>query len=187
MGCDIHGVWECKLPNGIWAAFREINDGRSYTWFGIIAAVRVGIGAYEVVRSDRFGTCSTPWDPRDADGDAGAYWSGYCESWGMDLHSHSQASWDDVYAANAEKRAMDLLNNNEGILDEGECTDHERLPTLDEVVAEIWIGGHQDRGWRPNAIPMNVPLRDVLGLGPEAALDDEGVRSRIRMVVAFDN
>jgi len=177
MGCDIHGVWECKLPNGVWAAFREINDGRSYTWFGIIAAVRCA--------ADRVGiACSTPWDPRDADGDAGAYWSGYCESWGRDLHSHSRASWDDVYAANAEKRAMDLLNNNEGILDEGECTDHEILPALDDVVNEIWIGGHAAR---PNTIPMYVPLRDVLGLGPEATLDDPGVRSRIRMVVAFDN
>ena len=179
MGCDIHGVWECKLPNGVWAAFREINDNRYYTWFGLIAQVRGSVRGEE-----RY---SIPWDPRDFDGDTGAYWTGYCEARGANLHSHSQASWDDVYAANAEKRAMDLLNNNEGILGEGECTDHERLPTLDEVVAEIWIGGHQDRGWRPRVIPMNVPLRDVLGLGPEAALDDEWVRSRIRMVVAFDN
>jgi hypothetical protein len=179
MGCDIHGVWECKLPNGVWAVFREINESRSYTWFGIIARVRGGGGGAD--------PCSIPWDPRDFDGDAGAYWSGYCESWGRDLHSHSRASWDDVYAANAEKRAQDLLNNNEGILDEGECADHEILPALDDVVNEIWIGGHQDRGWRPNTIPMYVPLRDVLGLGPEATLDDPGVRSRIRMVVAFDN
>lgn len=179
MGCDIHGVWECKLPNGMWAAFREINDGRYYTWFGLIAQVRGGWRG-----EARY---SIPWDPRDFNGDTGAYWTGYCEAWGADLHSHSQASWDDVAAANAEKRAMDLLNNNEGILSEGECTDHETLPALDEVVAEIWIGGHQDCGWRPNAIPMNVPLRDVLGLGPEATLDDESVRSRIRMVVAFDN
>ena len=179
MGCDIHGVWECKLPNGVWAAFREINDNRYYTWFGLIAQVRGSMRGEE-----RY---STPWDPRDFAGDTGAYWTGYCEAWGADLHSHSQASWDDVYAANAEKRAIDHLNNNEGILGEEECTDHERLPTLDEVVAEIWIGGHQDCGWRPRVIPMNVPLRDVLGLGPEAALDDERVRSRIRMVVAFDN
>jgi hypothetical protein len=179
MGCDIHGVWECKLPNGVWAVFREINEGRSYTWFGIIAQVRGGgRGA---------GPFSFPWDPRDFDGNTGAYWSGYCESWGADLHNHSQASWDDVYAANAEKRAQDLLNNNEGILDEGECADHEILPALDDVVNEIWIGGHQDRGWRPNTIPMNIPLRDVLGLGPEATLDDLEIRSRIRMVMAFDN
>jgi hypothetical protein len=180
MGCDIHGVWECKLPNGVWAAFREINESRSYTWFGIIANVRGRGGAAA-------GTCSIPWDPRDADGDTGAYWSGYCESWRGDVHSHSQASWDDVYAANAEKRAMELLNNNEGILNEGECTDHEALPALDDVVNEIWVGGHPDHGWRPNTIPMNIPLRDVLGLGPEATLDDPRVRSRIRMVMAFDN
>lgn len=179
MGCDIHGVWECKLPNGVWAAFREINDGRYYAWFELIAQVRGAPG-------DAGTRNSIPWDPRDFDGDTGAYWTGYCEAWGADLHSHSRASWDDVFAANAEKRAMDL-NNNEGILDEDDRPDHETLPALDEVVAEIWIGGHQDRGWRPNAIPMNVPLRDVLGLGPEATLDDEGVRSRIRMVVAFDN
>jgi len=159
--------------------FREINESRSYTWFGIIARVRAGGGGAD--------PCSIPWDPRDFEGDAGAYWSGYCESWGRDLHSHSQASWDDVYAANAEKRAMELLNNTEGILDEGECTDHEALPALDDVVNEIWIGGRPDGGWRPNTIPMNVPLRDVLALGPEATLDDPGVRSRIRMVVAFDN
>jgi hypothetical protein len=34
---------------------------------------------------------------------------------------------------------------------------------------------------------MNIPLRDVLALGPEATLDDPRVRSRIRMVMAFDN
>jgi hypothetical protein len=178
MGCDIHGVWECKLPNGVWAAFREINDSRDYAWFGIIACVRDSVQAEE--------RCSTPWDPRDFDGGVGAYWTGYCEAWGIDLHNHSQASWDDVYAANAEKRRV-MLADGARYADPSDGVDHETLPALDDVVAEIWVGGHQDHGWRPNEIPMNVPLRDVLGLGPEAHLDDEGVRSRIRMVVAFDN
>ena len=178
MGCDIHGVWECKLPNGVWAAFREINDNRSYTWFGLIAQVR-GVAVGE----ERY---STPWDPRDFDGGTGAYWTGYCEAWGGDLHSHSQASWDDVYAANAEKRRVMLLAN-AGMPDTSDGIDHDTLPDLDDGVAEIWVGGRQDRGWRPNAVPMNIPLRDVLGLGPEATLDDLEIRSRIRMVVAFDN
>ena len=178
MGCDIHGVWECKLPNGTWAAFREINEGRSYTWFGIIAQVRGGgRGA---------GPFSFPWDPRDFDGDTGTYWSGYCESWGADLHNHSQASWDDVYAANDENRKQEE-DDKFGGSDLGAVVDHEALPALDDVVNEIWVGGHFDRGWRPNTIPMNIPLRDVLGLGPEATLDDLEIRSRIRMVMAFDN
>ena len=115
MGCDIHGVWECKLPNGTWAAFREINEGRNDE-------------NRKQEEDDKFG--------------------------GSDL---------------------------------GAVVDHEALPALDDVVNEIWVGGHFDRGWRPNAIPMNVPLRDVLGLGPEATLDDLEIRSRIRMVMAFDN
>jgi hypothetical protein len=180
MGCDIHGVWECKLPNGIWAAFREINESRSYTWFGIIARVRGGSGAAD--------PCSIPWDPRDFDGDTGAYWSGYCESWRGDLHSHSQASWDDVYAANDENRKQEEDDPYAVVARvDAAVADHEALPALDDVVNEIWVGGHPDHGWRPNTIPMNIPLRDVLGLGPEATLDDPRVRSRIRMVMAFDN
>jgi hypothetical protein len=40
MGCDIHGVWECKLANGDWVAFKHISDERSYEWFGILSGVR---------------------------------------------------------------------------------------------------------------------------------------------------
>lgn len=178
MGRDIHGVWECKLPNGEWVVFKEINDSRNYTWFGIIARVQ-----WLDAREERY---SIPWDPRDFDGGTGAYWTGYCEAWGLDLHSHSRVSWDDVYAANAEHRRVMLLAN-PARRSRADGIDHETLPDLDDGVAEIWIGGHQDRGWRPNAIPMNIPLRDVLGLGPEATLDDLEIRSRIRMVVAFDN
>lgn len=171
MGADVHGVWECKLPNGTWAVFRDINDTRSYEWFGILSGVRE-----HGPRCD-----SIPWDPR-REPDAGEYWLGVCQR--GDLHNHTLVSIP------ALRQANEVLHRRraEWNLMEIAAEDHEPEPGLDEIVDEIWVGGTVTGEWqplRPHVIPMRIPLREVLGLGPEARIED--AFGLLRMVVAYDS
>lgn len=176
MGCDIHGVWECKLPNGIWVAFSSINDDRSYEWFGILSGVR------------RYGPrCdSEPWNPCENPEDAGEYWLRVCE--GGDLHSHTLITIPALRQANEEFRRTLIEWAKEDDELTVETTDHEPVPDLDETVRAVWLGATANPDifdLEPNELQLGVPLRDVLGLGPEATLDDAA--HLIRMVVAYDS
>ncbi len=171
MGADIHGVWECRLPNGVWVVFRDINDTRSYEWFGILSGVR----------RDGPECDSIPWDPRK-ERDAGEYWLGVCQ--GGDLHGHT------LVPIPALRQANDALHRRraEWNLMEDSADDHEPEPSLDEIVDEIWVGGSHEGRWaplRPHVIPMRIPLREVLGLGPEARIED--AFGLLRMMVAYDS
>jgi hypothetical protein len=160
MGCDIHGVWEVLLDNGIWYAIKCVNDDRSYAWFGILSGVRregPKCGSYE-------------WDPRDQEEEAGKYWFDYCSRWGADLHSHTLIQLSDVIEAN---EAIGFV--------------HEPIPDLDSIVPELLMNGGNDEDDGPTTMQMNLPLREIMKLSPEAKIDDPEVASRLRMVVAYDN
>lgn len=173
MGADIHGVWECRLPNGTWVAFREINLDKNYTWFGILSGVR-GEGP----KCD-----SIEWDPRK-ERDAGEYWLNFCRD--VDLFGHTLVSIPALRQANEEfHRSQSVWN----LTAAGE-DDRELEPSLNEIVKEIWLGSHlEKRGMMnahvPSALTMGIPLREVLGLGPEARIED--AFGLIRMVVAYDS
>lgn len=176
MGCDIHGVWECRLSNGDWVAFGRINDERSYEWFGILSGVR-----RDGPRCD-----AIEWDPRREPADyVGIYWLDICKSWDLDFHSHALVSIPALLQAN--KEYIKAIKDNEGY---EEVDDHERIPSLDDIVEKILIGfgGFDENGkGLDRAVTMGIPLRDVMMLGPAATIDDPDVISRIRMVVAYDN
>lgn len=173
MGADIHGVWECRLPNGTWVAFREINLDKSYTWFGILSGVR-GDGP----RCD-----SIPWDPRK-ERDAGEYWLNFCRD--VELFGHTLISIPALRQANEELHVLHAEWNPM----ESAADDHEPEPSLNEIVKEIWLGSHvEKRGMMnvhvPSVLPMGIPLREVLGLGPDARIEE--AFGLLRMVVAYDS
>jgi hypothetical protein len=177
MGCDIHGVWECRLPNGVWAVFNGINDNRSYEWFGILSGVR-----RHGPRCD-----SEPWNPCDHPEDAGEYWLRICED--GDLHSHTLVSIPALRQANVEhhKTLLEWAQQDEN--PSHDLSSYEPVPDLDEIVRAVWLGADRvrggDYGFIPRELVLGVPLRDVLGLGPEATIDDAA--HLIRMVVAYDS
>jgi hypothetical protein len=173
MGADIHGVWECKLPNGQWVAFKEINLIRNYSWFGIISGVR-GDGP----RCE-----SIEWDPR-RERDAGEYWLTTCEHAGY--HGHTLVSIPALREANVEFRRLQADWSPE----DHQLNDWEPEPDLDEIVDELRLGARVDETsyfpvMYPNSLRMGVPLRDVLGLGPGATIED--AFGLLRMVVAYDS
>jgi len=174
VGADIHGVWECKLPNGVWVAFSGINDARSYEWFGILSGVR-----RHGPRCD-----SEPWNPCDHPEDAGEYWLRVCEGGG--LHNHTLITIPALRQANEEFRRTLIEWAQQDEENVPDPDDQEPVPDLDETVRAVWLGASRhDWGVEPNELQLGVPLREVLGLGPEATIDD--AVHLIRMVVAYDS
>lgn len=171
MGADIHGVWECRLPNGTWAVFRDINNGKNYEWFGILSGVRA--------HGPR--CSSTQWDPR-REYDVGEYWLEVCKREGLFSHT--------LVSIPALRQANEVLHLHRAEWNPAEvaASDWEPEPSLDETVDEIWVGGTFVGKWvpiRPHVIPMRIPLREVLGLGPSARIED--AFDLLRMVVAYDS
>ena len=172
MGADIHGVWECRLPNGTWVAFREINRSRNYNWFGILSGVR----------EDGPMCDSIEWDPR-REYDVGEYWLSFCQ--GGDLHSHTLVSIPALRQAN---EALHRRRAEWNLMEDAE-DDREPEPSLNEIVKEIWLGARVEKRGTfdvrvPNTLGMGIPLREVLGLGPEARIED--AFGLLRMVIAYD-
>jgi len=177
MGCDIHGVWEVRVPDGRWFAFRSISDNRSYAWFGIMSGVR-GEGP----RCD-----SECWDPTEAEPGTevvGDYWRDICARWGRGFHSHTVASVDTVRAANDEYCAE--MQERYGERNEVSSLEYEQIPRPDDIVQELWLGLSDDRG-EANSLTMGIPLREVMGLQSDVHGDDERFKSRLRYLCAYDN
>jgi len=176
MGTDIHGVWEVRVPDGRWFAFRTISDGRSYSWFGIMSGVR-GDGP----RCD-----SECWDPTEAEPGAeivSDYWREICTRWGAGFHSHTVASVDTVRAANDEYCAE--MQDRHGPLHEVSSLEYEEIPRPDDIIGELWLG--IDRWGEMNSLPLGIPLRDVMGLPSDIHGDDERFKSRLRYLCAYDS
>lgn len=87
MGCDIHGFWEFKTPDGAWIAFETVNDTRSYWWFGIIGGVRRPMGD--------LGT-----EKRGVPDDCSGAWRQQVDTWDRDFHSHTWLTPAEVKRAN---------------------------------------------------------------------------------------
>lgn len=171
MGCDIHGVWELMLPNGTWVAFKEINLGQNYDWFGVLSGVRT------------YGPCcdAMPWDPRDADDDPeviGRYWRGVCERW-PDLHNHTLASAEAIMQANDEWRTRQIEYVEEPT-EHDVITNWEPIPSPDDEVESLMFGIDAE-------VPMRVPLREILGIPDNVNGHDPRFLDRIRFVCAYDS
>ena len=166
MGCDIHGFWEFKTPDGAWIAFERINDARSYTWFGIIAGVRRPSGNLETAERGVPADCSNAWRQ-------------FVDAWGRDLHSHTWLTPAEVRQAN---RDLFLSYRKE----DGEETDpedlwsadnyHETIPVPQRNVSRIFLPGPENRY---KEMAWTGTLAEIIG--------DQDLSDKIRMVIAFDN
>lgn len=163
MGCDIHGFWEVKTKTGAWIAFREVNDARSYGWFGLIAGVRTGNRE----------TCETAG--RGIPDDVGSAWRDYCDGWGNDLHSKTWLTAEEVIAANAEFK-KELEKYKEDGQDEYTITDYESIPAASDMVPQLYVGMSRDN---VNKYPWMGALNEVAGI------DD--LTDRLRIVIGFDS
>jgi len=164
MGCDIHGFWEVKTKTGAWIAFREVNDSRSYDWFGLIAGVRTGNRE----------TCETAG--RGVPDDVGAAWRDYCAGWGANLHSKTWLYPDEIAAANVEFKIIcekyeDEVDSNLILI-----IDHEPIPQASDMVPQLYVGSQRDN---INSYPWTGTLDAVAGT------DD--LTDRLRVVIGFDS
>lgn len=199
MGCDIHGYWELYHPDlKRWVVFKDIGSGRSYHWFGILSGVRGGGPKISSIEGgpniDMVSSRETIVRSGSAidDENFSRVWVEYCKSWGRDLHSHTVVPYDEVMAANLKKWQERSLEDGDG--DDEEAVDaypdldkimmryYEEVPDPDFVVEDIsfdtqWIEEYSAQ--QPLRLPMNLPLRDILGT------DD--LSQVVRMVVAYDN
>jgi hypothetical protein len=164
MGCDIHGFWEVKTKSGAWIAFREVNDSRSYDWFGLIAGVRTGNRE----------TCETAG--RGVPDDVGAAWRDYCAGLGADLHSKTWLYPDEIAAANVEFKIICEKYNDEGDSNLILRIDHEPIPQVSDMVPQLYVGMSRDN---VNKYPWTGTLDAVAGT------DD--LTGRLRVVIGFDS
>ena len=174
MGCDIHGLWELKTPEGKWVAFRYVNDTRSYTWFALIADVR--------------GRAGSETSRRGIPDDASAAWNQYCQAWGNGLHSHTWLTPSEVMLANKRLYAFYKADDN-GRKDAESCLYlpddalhhadghyHETVPMPEDLLDQIILAGADQRH----------TLMQWTGTIAENAHTDD-IWQSIRLVVAFDN
>ena len=203
MGCDIHGFFELFHPEfNRWVAFKGINEGRSYRWFGILSGVRgdgpqvaseeagpeIDFKAYRSRRRD------LELSGREEDDEEySRAWVEYCKSWGADLHSHTVVPYEEIMAANVRKWESDkqISEYDDGVQEEGEdppdiakisMSYWQEVPDPDFFVEEIVFDTQWDeKGQRqePMRLPMNLPLCEIVGT--------RDLSEVVRMVVAYDN
>lgn len=175
MGTDISGVWECMLPNGTWVAFREINTEPSYTWFGILSGVR---GPGPKVEAISFDPCDNDDDPEVVS----RFWRTACLRYSM--HDHTLASLLTIREANEifSQTMVDEWGEEEAIA----IGEHERVPYPGEIVESLWFDFNETTG-QPAELPMNIPLREVMGLPADVGPEDDRFISRVRFLCAYDS
>lgn len=167
MGTDIHGYWELKTSEGVWVAFRLVNEGRNYPWFGILANVR----GHHLLKEQREWTArGMPPDPSDA-------WHTYTfsgtkhKSW---LHNHTWLTYDEVLQANNLLREID---RRDWIAERSSyLTVYEPVPAADDEVAQLYLGSREGK---PTHLPWFGQLSDLV--------PPHEFSKRLRMVVAFDS
>jgi len=159
MGCDIHGFWEVKDHTGNWIAFRTINPGRNYMWFGIIAGVRGG---------PDIGTTS-----RGVPDDASGAYRDMVDEWGVDLHSHTWLTSSEV-----QKACGELSNRMVEAYNESHEEAYEEVPQLDDTVDQLIVGwgdNHDNIAWN-----WFGKLKDLMYPGGT-------LNNCLRMVICFDS
>ena len=165
MGCDIHGFWEVQLPSGKWFAIREINNDRSYMWFGAVAGVR----SQDI----------SPIVPvRGSPADASIAWADYCtdEIESGFLHHSTWLTPSEISAANAAYREA-----TKDWREPQHPNDHESVPRLTDEVCELitgynYVSGHGNT----QIIKWAGTIEDLIG-------KDAIYEQSIRFVCAFDN
>jgi hypothetical protein len=168
MGCDIHGFWEVQTPSGKWFAIREINDNRSYMWFGAVAGVRSqDISPIVAVRG--------------SPADASIAWVDYCtdEIKSGFLHHPTWLTPSEISAANtayweATKDWQDTTVSRQP-------NDHESIPRLTDEVRELITGYNYVSGHG------NTQIIKWAGTVEELIGKDAIYEQSIRFVCAFDN
>lgn len=162
VGTDIHGYWELKTDDDIWVAFRGVNEGRYYQWFGVIAGIRAAVVFEETKRWAGRGMPPTP----------SAAWRTYTLvdskddfSW---LHGHTWLTYDEVNLAN------ELYKHNFLELRDQEIV--EPLPLPDDEISQLYLAG--ERG-KPTPLPWFGKLSELV--------PPEQMSARLRLVVAFDS
>lgn len=162
VGTDIHGYWELKTDDDIWVAFRGVNEGRYYRWFGVIAGIR----------SPTIPEESKIWHARGMPPNPSAAWQTYTLiadkndfSW---LHGHTWISYDEMQLAN------ELYIQNANWSDDRELP--EPLPTPDDEITQLYLAGARGK---PTPLPWFGKLSELV---PPSQMSD-----RLRLVVAFDS
>jgi hypothetical protein len=217
MGCDIHGYWELYHPQfKRWIAFRMINDGRSYNWFGILSGVR-GEGPLVASLIDagpsfagQSSKSITEEEITSDDEDFSVAWRRYVAQWGEDLHSFTVVPYDEVRKANAIYRFCQMQNIYPVSLTQAQieeiCDPDFGLEDDDELLSDP--DDEDPRNDReplpgPNDIierlildmkrdadwevhPKNLPMNVPLG-EIIGTYDPKEVAKLVRMVVAYDN
>ena len=84
MGCDIHGSIEIKTNSGKWIELQQLDVGRNYDMFGVLADVRNYVNAVSIS------------EPRGIPEDVSKKVMKEIEGWDCDGHSHSWLSWKDI-------------------------------------------------------------------------------------------
>ena len=216
MGCDIHGYWELYHPQfKRWIAFRMINDGRSYSWFGILSGVR-GEGplvASHIDAGPSFAGQSsksiTEEEITSDDEDFSVAWRRYVAQWGEDLHSFTVVPYDEVRKANAINRVCQMRNVYPGSLSQAQieeiCDPDFGSEDDDELLDPEDEDPRDDREPLPDpndiierlildmkrdadwdVHPKNLPMNVPLG-EIIGTYDPKEVAKLVRMVVAYDN
>lgn len=167
MGCDIHGFWEARSPSGKWFAIHEINNDRSYTWFGAVAGVRSSISPIVPVRGSPV--------------DASIAWADYCtdEIASGFLHHSTWLTPSEISAANAVYR--EATKGWPATPGTQHPNDHESVPQLTDEVNELitgynYVSGHGNT----QIIKWAGTIEDLIG-------KDAIYEQSIRFVCAFDN
>lgn len=163
-----------RLPSGKWFAIREINNARTYTWFGAVAGVRTrDIAPIAPVRGM----------PADASDTWVQYCNGDIES-GF-LHNVTWLTPSEVAEANrlySEQRKNWLEGDT--LTPEQIAVPHEPVPQMSDEVSELHVGYTYDGsyGYPGNAsvIKWAGTIKDLVG---EEAIYEES----IRYCIAFDN
>jgi hypothetical protein len=215
MGCDIHGYWELYHPQfKRWIAFRSIDGGRSYMWFGILSGVRSS-GPY-VASIEDAGPSFRGEDSKviteeqitSEDEDFSLVWCRYVAQWGQDLHSFTVVPYEEVRKANAilsgcrlrdvmpdQLSETQLEEMSDGVSneeddeelrdpDEEPIQDREPLPDPNDIIDRLILDVKRDAEWEEHY--KQLPMNIPLGeiIG---TYEPKEVAKLIRMVVAYDN
>lgn len=164
MGCDIHPYWEARDSDGNWHMIEAVDTGRSYAWFGVAAGVRQ-VNRYT---REQKGMPDTPsWA-----------WEYICESWGLDFHSKSWLTPNELREVNRDWCRLQFDNYPEEFPNGPNPDRQEFISCIDpdHIITGILI---PDSGGRLKRQPFAGTLAEFVG--------SRDIEDRVRLVFAFDN
>lgn len=163
IGTDSHGGWIAKHhKTNKWIAFRQVREGRSYAWFGIVAGVR----QRHIYVFD--------FPPRGIFEEA-KHWSDYCA--GEWIHGATWLKPSEIKTAN-EAYVEHVFNEMQMFPDEEQLlvSDFEEVPTPDTRMEHIYM--NLEYGCKP--VHWAGTIRDFIG-------EDANFEECVKYVIAFDS